>query len=149
VGVRRRLSAQCEVTALDGRVWKVRRRWKLRLRWRRLDVPGFDTFDAAEAGALLGGVDSLGALVTAIAIGILVLAALALLVAFVLPLVLLVLDAVVLAVWVVALGRSWTVEAVTEGPPPEALRIHAVGWRGSRRAVATTADALERGALPR
>jgi hypothetical protein len=90
-----------------------------------------------------------GALVTAIAIGILVLAALALVVVFVLPLVLLVIDAVVLAVWVVALGRSWTVEAVTEGPPPEALRLDASGWRSSRRAVATTADALERGALPR
>jgi hypothetical protein len=149
VGVRRRLAAERVVTALDGRVWRVRRRWKLRLRWRRLEVRVFDTLDPTDAGFLLGDVDSLGGFVMAIAIGIVVLAAVALLVAFVLPLVLLVVDAVVLAVWVVALGRSWTVEAVTEGPPPEALRIDACGWRGSRRAVAAASDALERGELPR
>jgi hypothetical protein len=146
VGVRHWLSAERVVTALDGRVWKVRRRWKLRLRWRRVDVGGLDALDAA---AFIGDVASVGELVAAIAFGIVVAAAFAVLVTFLLPLVLLVLEAVVLAVWVVVLGRSWIVEAVTEGPPPEALRIDASGWRGSRRAVEAAAEALERGESPR
>jgi hypothetical protein len=148
VGVRRWLGRERVVTALDGRVWKVRRRWKLRLHWRRMDI-GFDALDPLDAAFFLGDVDSLGGFVAAIVFGLLVVAALAVIVTFLLPLVLLVLEAVVLAVWVVALGRSWTVEAVTEGPPPEALRIDAGGWRGSGRAVTTTAEALERGELPR
>jgi hypothetical protein len=146
VGVRRRLSAERVVTSLDGRVWKVRRRWKLRLRWRRLDAVGFDPLDAAP---FIGDVASVGEFLTAIAIGIVVVAALAVVVAFLLPLVVLVLEAVVLAVWVVVLGRSWIVEAVTEGPPPEVLRLDTRGWRGSLRAVEAAADALERGESPR
>jgi hypothetical protein len=133
------------VTGLDGRVWIVRRRWKLRLRWRQMDVPGFDAFNALDGVSLLGDVESLGGLLTAIAIGIVVVAALAIVVTFLLPLVLLVVDVVVLAVWVVVLGRSWRVEAVTEGPPAEAVRIDARGWRGSRQAVEAAAEALERG----
>ena len=134
------------MTALDGRVWKVRRRWKLRLRWRRPDVGGFDGLDAV---AFVGDVASIGEFFAAIVVGIVVVAALAVLVTFLLPLVLLVLEAAVLAVWVVVLGRSWIVEAVTEGPPPEALRIDARGWRGSRQAVEAAAEALERGESPR
>jgi len=106
---------------------------------------GFDALDPLDAAFFLGDVESLGGLVAAIVFGILVVAALAVIVTFLLPLVLLVLEAVVLVAWVVVLGRSWVVEAVTEGPPPEALRIDAIGWRGSRRAVAATAEALERG----
>jgi hypothetical protein len=148
VGVTRRLSTERVVTALDGRVWKVRRRWKLRLRWRSLDT-GFDALDPLDAAFFFGDLDSLGGFFVAIAIGLVVVAALAVIVTVLLPLVLLVLEAVVLAVWVVVLGRSWTVEAVTEGPPPEALRLDARGWRGSRRAVEAAAEALERGEPPR
>ncbi|HYZ76953.1 MAG TPA: hypothetical protein VE596_06215 [Gaiellaceae bacterium] len=140
------------VVGLDGRVWKVRRRWKLRLRWRHLEGFALDNpsaLDPLDALFAIEGVDSLGGFFLVVAIGIVLVAALAIIVTFLLPLVLLVLEAVVLAVWVVVLGRSWTVEAVTEGPPPEALRIDARGWRGSRRAVETTAEALERGELPR
>ena len=146
MGVARRLSAEHVVTALDGRVWKVRRRWKLRLRWRRLDVGDFDGLNAV---GFIGDVASIGELLAAIVLGIVVAAAFAVLVAFLLPLVLLILEAVVLVVWVVVLGRSWTVEAVTEGPPPEAVRIDACGWRGSRRAVESAAETLERGEPPR
>jgi hypothetical protein len=110
---------------------------------------GFDGLDPLDGLFAFDSVDSLGGLLTAVAIGIVVVAAFAVLVTFLLPLVLIVLEALVLAVWVVVLGRSWTVEALTEGPPPEAVRIDASGWLGSRRAVATAADALERGELPR
>jgi hypothetical protein len=146
VGIGRWLSAERVVTALDGRVWKVWRRWKLRLRWRQPDVGGFDGLDAV---AFIGDVASVGEFFAAIVFGIVVVAALAVIVTFLLPLVLLLLEAVVLAVWVLLLGRSWTVEAVTEGPPAEAVRIDARGWRGSRRAVEAAAEALERGELPR
>jgi hypothetical protein len=149
VGVRRWLGAERVVTGLDGRVWKVRRRWKLRLRWRQPDLPGFGALDPLDAAFAFESVESVAGFLAAIAIGIVAIAALAVLVTFLLPLVLLVVEAVVLAVWVVVLGRSWTVEAVTEGPPPEALRLDARGWRGSRRAVEAAVEALERGESPR
>jgi hypothetical protein len=133
------------VTAPDGRVWTVRRRWKLRLRWRSFDVPGFEAGEGLALQDLAAGAESIGGFLTLVAIGLVVVAALAVLIAFVLPLVLLVLEAVALAVWVVVLGRSWVVEAATPGPPSEALRLEARGWRGSRRAVEEAADALERG----
>ena len=137
MGVTRWLSAERVVTALDGRVWKVRRRWKLRLRWRHLEGFALDNPSALnplDALFAVEGVESLGGFFLVVVVGIVVVAAFAIVVTFLLPLVLLVLEAVVLAVWVVVLGRSWTVEAVTEGPPPEVLRVDARGWRGSRRA---------------
>ena len=109
---------------------------------------GFSALDPLDA-LFVADVESVGGFFAAIAIGVVAVAALAVLVTFLLPLVLLVLEAVVLAVWVVVLGRSWIVEAVTEGPPPEALRIDARGWRGSLRAVEAAAQALERGESPR
>jgi hypothetical protein len=147
VGLARRLAAERVVTAPDGRVWTVRRRWKLRLRWRSFDLPDIGP-DGALGLADFAGFESPIAFLTAIAVGIVVVAALAVLVVLVLPLVLLVLEAVVLAVWVVLLGRSWIVEAATVGPPSEALRLEACGWRDSRRAVDDAADALERGERP-
>jgi hypothetical protein len=134
------------VTAPDGRVWTVRRRWKLHLRWRSFDLPELGA-DGALGLADFATVESPAAFLTAIAVGIAVVAALGVLIVLVLPLVLLMLEAVVLAVWVVLLGRSWIVEAATAGPPSEALRLEARGWRGSRSAVDEAADALERGEL--
>lgn len=106
-------------------------------------MPGLGS-DAFALGDL-ADVVSIAESLTLIALGIVVVAALALLIVFVLPLVLLVLEAVFLIVWVGVLGRSWVVEAATAGPPREALRLEARGWRGSRRAVDEAAGALERG----
>jgi hypothetical protein len=131
------------VTAPDGRVWTVRRRWKLGLRRRSFGVPGLGR-DALALGDL-ADVASVFESLALVAVGIVVVAALALLIVFVLPLVLLVLEAVALVVWVGVLGRLWIVEAATPGPPREALRLEARGWRGSRRAVDEAAAALERG----
>jgi hypothetical protein len=151
VGIARRLAAERVVTALDGRIWKVRRRWKLRLRWRHLEsfaLENVGPLDALDAALAVDSVEAVGGFLLAATIGIVVLAVFALVVTLLLPLVLLVLEAVVLAVWVVVLGRSWTVEAATKGPPPEVFRLDARGWRGSRRAVDAVAEALERGERP-
>ena len=130
----------------------MRRRWRLRLRWRHLEGFALDNaspLDALDAVFAVDSVESLGGFVLAATLGIVLIAVLAVVITFLLPLVLLVLEAVALAVWVVVLGRSWTVEAATEGPPPEALRVPARGWRGSAKAVEGAAEALERGELPR
>ena len=94
-------------------------------------------------------VESLASFLTAVVVGVLVIAATAILILFVLPLVLLVVELAVLLVWVVALGRSWLIEAATKGPTAEAIRREARSWRESRRLVDALAVALERGEPPR
>jgi hypothetical protein len=144
-----------EVVAPDGRTWRVSRRWtRRRVRWRRtreqrtrdghwwdvLDV--FDLFDLADVHPVLAVV----ALVVVVAV------ALGLLVVFLVPLLLALVDVlVIVAVLVVGaaartlLGRPWEVEARTDGPPAEDRTWRVRGWRESDRAVGQVARSLELG----
>jgi hypothetical protein len=62
-----------------------------------------------------------------------------------LSLVFLVLEAIVLAAAALVLGRPWTIEAVTNGPPPERREWRVRGWRASQRAVEEVAAQLRGG----
>jgi hypothetical protein len=120
-----------------GQRWKVRRLWLPRLR-QRYELAGGEGFNIASTAAG----DSLVAL--AIIVGA---AALALVVAVLLPYVFFALELLVvpaLFAYRILLRRPWTVEAITEN---DRRRWEVVGWRRSGEAVAEIARAIERGEL--
>ena len=133
-----------EVTAPDGRVWEVGRHWPRRLRWRQ-----FETFDLNPLDALtFADASGPGALVVSLLVGFLLVVLIGVFIVVVLPLLLLVGEAVVVAVGVYALSRRWVVEASTLGPPPDRFAYRVKGWRRSRKAVQEVADALRQGRDP-
>ena len=70
------------------------------------------------------------------------------LIVVVLPLLLLLGEALVVAAGVCVLSRRWVVEATTVGPPPDRYAWRVRGWRRSRKAVEQVADALRQGREP-
>jgi len=125
-----------EVTAPDGRVWRVRRRW-----FRRSREPA--GADEAAAGSVLGDL-TFGVFGEIFAVFAVALIFVGVILIF-LSLVFLVLEAIVLALAALALGRPWTIEAVTDGPPPERMAWKVRGWRASRRAIEDVAAQLRGG----
>lgn len=139
------------VTAPDGTRWRVRRRWLDRpapkpwTRWRRQRAHRDDGADVGSRGveALLDGIDSL-------ALAAAVVAALALVVFVLLPLLGIALElAIVLALLAsavfgrVVLRRPWTIEAVGVEDAGRRSAFAVTGWRRSRRALAALAAAIE------
>lgn len=145
------------VTAPDGTRWRVRRRWLerpvwgLRLRRRRRSPTADAVRDGAEAGfwslpdpsGLLDGADDplvgivlmVGAVLLAALVAFVLLPLLGLALELAVPLVLL---------WSGLLGRvflrrPWTIEAVAVEEPARRVAFAVVGWRRSRRALATLA----------
>jgi hypothetical protein len=121
-------------------MWTVRRRWLRRPRWRAPQPDGADVADAA-FWLPFDAVDSIGALLLGLAIGVLVVA----LLVFALPAILF------LAGLAVALGglvlrllaiRPWTVEARAGY---SRLEWQARGWRRSGRVLDEVAAALQLG----
>lgn len=148
-----------DATAPDGRRWTVVRRivpWRPRWRgWRRDSrrdneqggSPVQAAFDFASE-ALFWADD----LPSVVAVGLTVVAAAILLVVFVIPVALLLVELALVALFVVVgvflsglLGRPWIVEARTQGPPAEERRWAVRGWRRSRRARDEIAMALQAG----
>jgi hypothetical protein len=132
------------VAGPDGRTWTVRRRWGRQPRWRQRDVDRGSPLQALDAVALSpsGGVaDLVLGVVLLLVLGIV----LAIIVTFVLPLLLFLAELVLLAAGAYALGRPWTIEATTSGPPPQRFTWRVRGWRRSRRAVEEVARELARG----
>ena len=134
-----------DVRAPDGRVWTVRRRirWP---RWRGRDLEG----GAWPDGAFLDGDDAAGLLVAVVAVVVIGIV-FALVVLLFLPLVVFVVEAVLVLVAAVLLGRPWLVVASTLGPPAEERTWRVRGVLASRRAVREVADELRAGveAAPR
>jgi hypothetical protein len=129
------------VVAPDGSRWRVRRLWLPRLR-RRPRLGSLDHVD----GALIGsGTDDLAGLVLG-ALAVVVVAVLGL---FVLSYLLLLLEAVVLPLVLVAkivLHRPFTVQATDEHGDRRTWPV--VGWRASGEAVDEAARAIEQGRDP-
>ena len=123
--------------APDRRAWKVRRTlgWP---RWRGRSIEGLDGFDLVGFGS---DIDSLQALVLAIALVVL----LAIFILVFLPLLLFLAELAVLVPAVLLVFRPWRVIASTPGPPPERLEWRVRGWRGSRAAVDEVARELGHG----
>jgi hypothetical protein len=139
-----------EVTAPNGRTWKVRRRWFPRLRKFRRGKTQLDGLDGLGDVAWLDG-DTPVALV----VGIVAVLLLVLLAPVVLPTLLFVLQIVLLVVIVPAylvlrlvLRRPWVIEATSSGPPEESMRWGVVGLRASGAAREEIAIALAAGIPP-
>jgi hypothetical protein len=113
------------VRAPDGREWAIRRRWLRRPKWRDFDAWSNAPYEQAFV------IDELPGLLIAL-VGLLLLG---LVIAFLLPLIVFVVEAVLLAAAAYILGRTWVIEAETNGPPAERRAWHVRGWRRSRRAV--------------
>ena len=98
----------------------------------------------------MGGDDAAGLLVTLVAVVVIAILV-GLLVLLFLPLVVFVVEAVLVLVAAVLLGRPWLVVASTLGPPAEERRWRVRGVLASRRAVREVADELRAGveAAPR
>ena len=139
------------VTAPDGTRWRVRRRWLDRpapkpfSRWRSRRTASDDGEVGGTWGleALVNGLDSL-ALVAA------VVAAIALIVFVLLPLLGIAFELALLLVLLTAslfgrvvLRRPWTIEAVAIDESGRRSAYAVSGWRGSRRALAALAAAVE------
>jgi hypothetical protein len=145
-----------QVTAPDGREWKVGRQWlPARMRIRRDRDDARDLGDGGDGGGFLDtmgdffGIDDAGA---GILVGFAVLALSALVFAVVFPVIVLTLELIVLlALFLagiaarVAFGRPWHVLARTDGAR---YRWPVRGWRASGERVDAVADALARGSLP-
>src|SRR4051812_27643708 len=125
-----------QVTAPDGRVWKVRRRPGRKPRWRR--KPSLDVLDVPFLGSVGDGVAGFFA-------GIAVAIVIALVIAVLLPLVLFVGEGILVVLGIVVLAAPWRIEASTPGPPSgfKVWRIRGI-WK-SRRAVREVAEELSRG----
>jgi hypothetical protein len=135
------------VTAPDGRVWQVARHWPRRLRWRKLDTD-LSPADALNFGDVGDLGDGVGGIIGAILVTVALVVFAAALVIIVLPLFLLLGEAVIVVLGVYVVSRRWVVEATTDGPPPDRFAYRVRGWRRSRKAVQEVADALRQGRDP-
>lgn len=150
------LLAERRVRDPRGREWRIGIRWlPRRPRWlgwgfrrrRRRSAP-----DSAGNRFWLTELPDVGDGLTALAVVIVVVAALAIAWFLVLPIVLLVVDVLVVAFLAagavclrVLFRRPWTIEATTVDTD---LRWGVVGYRAARRAVAESADMVQRGLVP-
>jgi hypothetical protein len=125
------------VQAADGATWVVANRWYRRPRLRRLHLHGVDILDAVSLP-----VDGAGDSAT-ILLGVVVAIAVGVLVVFLLPFVLFVLEVPVVVALVFAIRRRWIVEAVSSGGTRRGWFVR--GWLRSRRAVDEVARELELG----
>jgi hypothetical protein len=124
-------------------VWRVRRRWFRRLR--RDDSPGSDGGDDDDSGgSFFDFLPADSAIAESFLVGVVALLVVVLILLF-LSLAFLVLEAIVLAAAAFLLGRPWTIEAETEGPPSRRLVWRVRGWHASRRAVEEVAAQLRGG----
>ena len=145
-----------QVTAPDGREWKVGRQWlPERVRIRREGGDTRDLGDGADSRGFLDtmgdffGIDDAGA---GILVGFAVLALSALVFVVVFPVIALTLELIILLalflagiVGRVVFRRPWHVLARTDGAR---YRWPVRGWRASGQRVDAVADALARGSLP-
>jgi hypothetical protein len=127
------------VTALDGRVWTVRRRFPRGPRWWRpgaWDVP----WDLG-----LGAGDDIAGVVAGIVAFVLLVILVGVLAFVVLPAVFFLVDALLILGGLLLLGGAWIIEASTPGPPTATRSWRVRGILASRGAVAEVARELERG----
>ena len=118
-------------------MWVVSRR----IRWPHWRGGSRSALDWLEVPFVDVGDGILGGIVLGIALAILV----AVVIVLVLPAILLVVEALIVAVGSLALRRAWSVEARTLGPPSEERIWRVRGPFASRAAVREVADELRRG----